>query len=410
MNILTTELLSRPTHDFMLENGLRVIVHEDHRTAEACLTLQYKVDSDDEYPHQKGINELVLDVLYSPDDETIKQLPNIGGMETGHDGIVLPREHLEMAFKAKSSFMRQIPQENVLRHHLEIWKSAKKKNTTPPTLHLGFNHPLEMLADSGRRRYLQPAGAADCAELTLEQLQSWHQTWYGPNNAVLVVSGDVSIDEVKRLAARYFGEIARHGNPDRATQLLAAPELGYRQIIAQQDISEPMLQVIFNIPGFETTADHRAAIALRLMPELFTRSVPARLLKLEPNLPSMVARTRFGRGDGLLGFALGYTMKPDEIEKHMSTLLEDIKRTPFTRDDIEPAIRISSAKLQNTMGTVTGQSLLISQAATRGYPLEVIELEVTRLKSITPEDIQKAATTYLTRERASLAHIVPMTV
>ena len=124
----------------------------------------------------------------------------------------------------------------------------------------------------------------------------------------------------------------------------------------------------------------------------------------------MVARTRFGRGDGLLGFALGYTMKPDEIEKHMSTLLEDIKRAPFTRDDIEPAIKISSAKLQNTMGTVTGQSLLISQAATRGYPLEVIELEVTRLKSITPEDIQKAATTYLTRERASLAHIVPMTV
>ncbi|MDQ0126300.1 zinc protease [Pseudomonas lini] len=408
MNVFTTELFSRPTHEFILENGQRVIVHEDHRTAEACLTLQYKVDSDDEHPHQKGINEAVLDAMYSYDDETIEQLPNVGGRETGFDGIVLPREHLEMAFEAKSSFMRQVLQEDVLRRHLEIWRFGKKKNTIPPTLRFGFNHQLEMLADKGRSHYLPPAGAAEGTEPTLEQLQSWHQDWYGPNNSVLVVSGDVSIDEVKRLAEKYFGEIARHGSPNRATQVLTVPELGYRQITAQQDIPQPMLQVIFNIPGLETTTAPQAASALQLMTELFTRSAPARLLKLDPNLPSMVARSRYGRGDGMLGFALGYTLQPDEIEDHMWTILERIKQTPFTCDEIEPAIKIFSAALQNTMDTVTGQSLLISRVATRDYPLELLELEITRIKSVTPEDIQKAAITYLTRERASLAHIFPM--
>ena len=408
MNVTTTELFSRPTHEITLKNGLKVIVCEDHRTADACLTLTYKVSPDDESVEQKGISKAVLDARneYKYPDQSV----NIDGFQHANNIMSFPREHLETMFKALSSFIRFVPQEKVFRRHLECWKSVKKQGLFPRAINIGFNPELEKLAAKGRRHYTAPASAATDIEPTLEQLQSWHQNWYGPNNLLLVATGNISIAEAKRLAELYLGDIASHGAPNRCSSVLTTPELGYRQTTPVcKNISQPMMQVIFNIPSLATTTDHQSVRALDIMLNLLSKSAPARLLAIEENLPSILAHlNRLPRSDNTLAIAFHHSWESLEIEFQFWRIIEEIKRSPFSTDEIELAIKSHSAAMQRVFDDPRKLATYISALMVADISLQRLELELTQHQKTTPDEVQKAAIDYLTRERASVAHISPM--
>ncbi|VVO41624.1 M16 family metallopeptidase [Pseudomonas fluorescens] len=407
MNVTTTELFSRPTHEFTLQNGLKVIVCEDHRTVDACLTLTYKVSPDDESLEQQGISKAVLEAKneFKYPDQSV----NIDGFQHADNIISFPSEHLETMFKALSSFIRFVPQEEVFRRHLECWKAVNQQALFPRAIAIGFNPELEKLAAKGRRHYTAPASAATDIEPTLEQLQSWHHDWYGPNNLLLVATGKVSIGEVERLAELYLGEIARQGTPNRCSSMLTTPELGYRQTTqACKDISQPMMQVMFNIPSLATTMDHQSVRALDIMFNLLSKSAPARLTAIEKNLPLIIAQlNRFPRSDSMLAIAFHHSWEPLEIEFQFWKIIEEIKRSPFSTDEIELAIKSHSASMQRVFDDARKLARYISALLVADISLERLELELTQHQKTTPDDVQKAAINYLTRERASVAHILP---
>ncbi|VVO06004.1 M16 family metallopeptidase [Pseudomonas fluorescens] len=407
MNVTTTELFSRPTHELTLQNGLKVIVCEDHRTADACLQLTYRVGPDDESLEQKGIGKAVLGAKneYKHLDQSVK----IDGFQHSDNIMSFPPEHLETMFKALNSFIRFVPQEEVFRRHLECWKSVNKQDLFPRTIDIGFNPELEKLAAKGRRHYTAPASAATAIEPTLEQLQSWHQNWCGPNNLLLVATGNVSIGEIERLAELYLGVIARHGTPNRSS-VLTTPELGYRQTIhAGKNIPEPMMQVIFNIPSLATTTDHQSVRALDIMRDLLSKSAPARLIAIEENLPSVFTRLdRIPRSDSMLAIAFHHSWEPLEIEFQFWRIIEEIKRSPFSTDEIELAIKSHSASMQRVFDDARKLATYISALMVADISLGRLKLEFTHHQKTTPDDVQKAAINYLTRERASVAHISPM--
>jgi zinc protease len=408
MNVTTTELFSRPTHELTLQNGLKVIVCEDHRTVDAFLRLTYKVSPDDESLEQHGIREAVLEAKneFNYSDQPV----NIDGFQHANDIMSFPSEHLETMFKVLSSFISFVPQEEMFRRHLECWKAVNQPELFPRAITIGFNPELEKLAAKGRRHYTAPASAATDIEPTLEQLQSWHQNWCGPNNLLLVATGNVSIGEVERLAELYLGEIARHGTPYRCSSVLTTPELGYRQTTgACKDISEPMMQVIFNIPSLATTKDHQSVRALDIMSNLLSTSAPARLTAIEKNLSKILAQLlRFPRSDGILAIAFHHSWEPLEIEFQFWRIIEEIKRSPFSTDEIELAIKSHSASLQRVFDDPRTLATYISALMGVDSSLQRLELELTQYQKTTPDEVQKAAINYLTRERASVAHILPM--
>src|SRR5690606_34657418 len=105
---------------------------------------------------------------------------------------------------------------------------------------------------------------ADLERMTVEELRHWYQAWYAPNNATLVVVGNVTRDEVSNLAERYFGAIPRREVPPaKAPRELAEP--GERRITLHLRTQLPSLLMGFNVPGLATAKEARQVHALRLI-------------------------------------------------------------------------------------------------------------------------------------------------
>ena len=109
---------------------------------------------------------------------------------------------------------------------------------------------------------------ADLDRMT-SRSRGWYQSWYMPNNAILVVVGNVTLDEVKTLAQRYFGPIARRNVPPAKIPLELA-EPGERQLTLHVQTQFPSLILGFNVPSIVTAQDKRAVTALRLILDLLS--------------------------------------------------------------------------------------------------------------------------------------------
>ena len=112
--------------------------------------------------------------------------------------------------------------------------------------------------------------------MKVEELRHWYQSWYVPNNATLVVVGDVTPDEVKTLAQRYFGPIPKRDVPPAKIPLELA-EPGERQITLHVQTQLPSLMLGFNVPGLATAEDKRSVNALRLISALLDGGYSARI-------------------------------------------------------------------------------------------------------------------------------------
>ncbi len=415
MNAPTTQLASRPTYEVTLDNGLKVIVREDHRTPEFCSTVAYGVGNSYENPEEWGLSLLLLDILFDDYGRETAFAKEMGGDALNWGGdtldqvIRLPRAHLESAFKFQSAIMKKEPQDEVIRRHLDLMILRSKTKSLFVSA-VSFSPELEALIETGTSYYRPPEGiTANLERLTVEHVKQWHKAFFGPNNAVLTVAGDITPDEVKRYADEYFGDIARCDTPDRA--VVRGPSApGYRRITQHLDTRHPLMLIVFNTPSIATATDYKTVRALHVIGALLSNAAPAHLATIGQNPALIIASSpRYLRGDTRLSFAYYFEGDPDEAEAGFWSLLEELKRTPLSQADIAQAIDTVSTKRQRINDSVEAQSRIIGTLVHIGCPWQLLDLEVAQLKSVTPSDIQNVAQTFLTRERVSVGHIFPVT-
>jgi len=253
-------------HDFTLENGLRVIVSEDRRTPVAAVRLTYRVGSHQEYPGLTGVSQ-VLKHLVTEENATVS-----------HDATTffrtLPKERLDEALAKAADMTSNLTLSATAFNHAIHAAKAARSSSGPEGQALASLHAL-LFPTSGYRT--PPSGhLADLERLTLEDVKQWHASWYAPNNAVLVVVGDVDPGQVEALARRHFGPLHRRALPvSRIPLELDAP--GERSMTLPFLGTKPRLYLAFNWPSYATSADPDQVAALRLLPYLLTESPEARL-------------------------------------------------------------------------------------------------------------------------------------
>jgi zinc protease len=410
MNTSTNELTPRPTHEFTLDNGLKVIVREDHRKPEFCSSLVYGVGPSYEYPEEWGLSEALFHAAFEETGRKTASIQEMGGHvqfefnEHMSLELQLPREHLETAFKLQFAIMAKELQDEDIRRALDRRILLSKRKSLAVGVH-GYSPELKALIETGSGMYRPPEGiTANLERLTVEQVKQWHKTWFGPNNAVLSIAGDITPDEVKGFAEEYFGGIARCDLPDRpVVRGPSAP--GYRRITQHLETEHPLMQIVFNTPGVATTTDYQTVRALQVIGALVSDSAPAQLGQIARSMLSNAVR--YLRGDTQLSFCFGFT-DPDKAESTFWSFVEELKRTPLSQVDIEQVINTVSAERADVLDSVRAQSMIIAMLVNNKCPWQLIDLEVTQLKNVTPADIQQAAQIYLTRDRVSIGRIYPL--
>ncbi len=419
---------SQPTHEFVLDNGLKVIVREDHRAPVVVSQLWYKVGSSYESPGQTGLSHALEHMMFKGSrklkaGEASRILRELGAEEnafTSDDYTayyqVLARDRLAVAFELEADRLAHLtlPADEFARE-IEVIKEERRLRTDDKPSALAFERFKAMAYPASGYHTPTIGWMDDLKRMSIEELRAWYQTWYAPNNATLVVVGDVTPDEVRSLAERYFGPIERRPVPV-AERPLELDQPGERRLTLHVKTQVPSLIMAFNTPSLATTDSPRQIHALRLVSALLDGGYSARLPEQLERGKELVTSASawydaYTRGDSLFVLSATPNLQKqhglDDVEAALWEQLERLKQNAPTAEELERVRAQVIAGLVYERDSITQQATTIGQLETVGLSWQLMDEELSALEAVTPEDIQQAARHYFTRSRLSVAHVLP---
>ncbi|MCS3469333.1 zinc protease [Pseudomonas sp. JUb42] len=418
----------QPTHEYTLDNGLKLVVREDHRAPVVVSQIWYKVGSSYETPGQTGLSHALEHMMFKGSEkagpgEASLILRDLGAEEnafTSDDYTayyqVLARDRLSVAFELEADRMAhlKLPADEFSRE-IEVIKEERRLRTDDKPGAKAYERFKAMAYPASGYHTPTIGWMADLDRMKVEELRHWYESWYVPNNATLVVVGDVQPDEVKALAERFFGAIPRRAVPP-AKQPLELPEPGERRITVHVKTQLPSLLYGFNVPSLTTATDPRSVNALRLISAILDGGYSARISSRLERGSEVVSGASssydaFTRGDSLFMISASpNTQKKKtlaDVEAGIWGLLNELKTKPPTSEELERVRAQVISGLVYERDSITSQASTIGELETIGLSWKQIDNELSDLQSVTPADIQLAARTYFTRERLSVAHVLP---
>ncbi|GIZ12566.1 pitrilysin family protein [Pseudomonas sp. NCCP-436] len=419
---------AQPTHEFSLDNGLKVIVREDHRAPVVVSQLWYKVGSSYETPGSTGLSHALEHMMFKGSrkfgpGEASRILRELGAEEnafTSDDYTayyqVLARDRLDVALELEADRLAalQLPADEFARE-IEVIKEERRLRTDDRPASLAYERFKAMAYPASGYGIPTIGWMADLERMDIEDLRAWYQKWYAPNNATLVIVGDVTADEVRTQVQRHFGDIPRRTVPP-AKLPLELPAAGERRTTLYLKTQLPSLLMGFNVPGLATSETPRQVYALRLAAALLDGGYSARLsarLERGEELVSGASAwyNAFTRGDSL--FVLSATpnvQKGRTLEEAEAGLWRELRALQQTPPSAEELARVRAqviAGLVYERDSITSQATSIGMLETVGLSWRLSDQELTELEAVTPADIQQAARTFFVRDRLSVAHILP---
>lgn len=419
---------SQPTHEFMLDNGLKVIVREDHRAPVVVSQLWYKVGSSYESPGQTGLSHALEHMMFKGSGkleagEASRILRELGAEEnafTSDDYTayyqVLARDRLAVAFELEADRLAslKLPADEFARE-IEVIKEERRLRTDDKPSALAFERFKAMAYPASGYHTPTIGWMADLERMSVEELRRWYERWYVPNNATLVVVGDVTQAEVRELAERYFGPISSRPVPE-AKRPLELDEPGERRLTLHVKTQVPSLIMAFNTPSLATSETPREIHALRLISALldggYSARLPQQLERGEELVTSASAwYDAYARGDSLFLLSATPNRQKDrsleDVEAGLWKQLEQLKQSAPSQEELERVRAQVIAGLVYERDSISHQATTIGQLESVGLSWRLMDEELSALEAVTADDIQQAARHYFTRSRLSVAHVLP---
>ena len=419
---------AQPTHEFRLANGLKIIVREDHRAPVVVSQLWYKVGSSYETAGQTGLSHALEHMMFKGSrklgpGESSRILRELGAEEnafTSDDYTayyqVLASDRLAVALELEADRLAslKLPADEFARE-IEVIKEERRLRTDDKPSSLAYERFKALAYPASGYRNPTIGWMADLKRMNVDDLRTWYRTWYVPNNATLVVVGDVQPEQVKALVERYFGSIPARPVPAAKAPLELA-EPGERRTTLYLKTQLPSLLYGFNVPSLGSAKDAKPVHALRLISALLdggdSARLPARLERGEELVSG--ASTWYdahARGDSLFVISAtpnvqtGKTLQ--QVEDGLWRQLKDLQDNPPSAEELARVRAQVIAGLVYERDSITSQATSIGELETVGLSWRLLDQDLAALESITPADIQAAARTYFTRTRLTVAHILP---
>ncbi|QEP45191.1 insulinase family protein [Ectothiorhodospiraceae bacterium BW-2] len=413
-------------HQYQLDNGLKIVVKVDRRAPVVVSQIWYKIGSSYEPSGATGISHVLEHMMFQgtdkvPGSEFSRIIADNGGKEnafTGRDYTSyfqqLERSRLEIAFELEADRMRnlRLQADDFKREREVVIEERRLRTDDKPT---ALTYEQFMATAFNNNPYGQPiiGWMSDLEQLTLDDLQQWYQRWYAPNNATLVVAGDVEPEAVFALAKRHFGNLP----PSQLTavkQRQEPPQYGERRLTVRAAAKVPLVLMGYQVPVLRTSDAPWKSYALELLAYVLDGGDSARLSR------DLV------RGEALAASAgAGY----DLYARHDSLfLLEGVPVDGVTPAKIEQALKRQVAELQQQLvkpeeleriktqliaskvyeqDSLFYQAMQIGMLETVGLNWQLADSYIEQLQALTPQQLQQVAQEYLIDSRLTVAWLLP---
>jgi zinc protease len=383
-----------PFEQRTLDNGLQVIVHPDASVPLVATHLMYHVGSRNEPPGSRGFAHLFEHLLFQgsenvPEGEHFSRIQSAGGTLNGTTWFdrtnyyeTLPSGDLDLALWLESDrmgfFLPAITQAK-LDNQRDVVKNERRQSYENRPYGLAVETMLERAYPEGHPyRHPTIGYMADLDGASLDDVRQWFESWYGPNNAVLVISGAVEPDDAFRRAERWFGEIPARPTPDRGeVPIVLNGKPG--EVVVPDRVSVPRVYMMFHAPPFPDPGFEPADVLCSLLAE--------------------------GRSSRLYR-ALVYEQR---VAADVSAFVwpSECVDTATTEIELQGARNRARRQLVRQLDSVTRRADLLAHAAVlrgdAGYINQVFE----RYEQMPPDEVALSARTLLDPARRSVVHVVP---
>ncbi|THD12504.1 peptidase M16 [Pseudofulvimonas gallinarii] len=403
-----------PYQTFSLDNGLRVVVHTDRKAPVVAINIWYHVGSKDEQPGRTGFAHLFEHLMFQGtenyNDEFFKPFEMVGATDmngtTSFDRTNyfanVPTTALDlglwMASEQMGHFLGSVDQAR-LDEQRSVVQNEKRQSENQP-YGMVWQHLLSSLFPAGHRYAHLPIGSmADLDAATLDDVRWWFRSWYGPNNAVLVLAGDIDLETARTKVTRYFGDI-----PAGPTMAQPPVDVPARKASTRATLPDRVAQTRLYRAWVTPQFGSRDETHLKLIGEILGGSAASRLdrrLVHQEKLVDMVSA--FSGADQLAGtFIIVADIKrgvdPARVEAAIDEEIERLRRRGPDRAELDRArtsIRATFVRAIEHVGGFSGKADVLAQCTVLTGDPGCFRQALARVQGASSRDLRNAARQWL---------------
>jgi zinc protease len=415
---------------YELPNGLTLIVHEDHSDPIVHVEVTYHVGSAREVPGKTGFAHFFEHMMFQgsdnvKDDEHFKIVSESGGTMNGTTNRdktnyfeTMPSNQLETALWLESDRMGFLL-DAVDQKKFEVQRSTVKNEKSQNI----ENQPYAMAIVEVAGQTLYPLGhpyswpvigyVDDLDRVGVDDLKEFFLRWYGPNNAYVVVSGDVNTADVVKLTEKYFGSIPK--GPEVRKQRPEKVLLASNQYAKYEDnVYFPLTFVVYpTVPQF-----HRDEAAMDILADLLgggNNSIMYKsFVKTEDAVQANSSHPTSELAGELQMFVLSYpdfsiTMNEmfNNVEKKLNTMLDEFATSGITEEAVERAKTQITSGMIDRLTSVAGKSSMLTRYIMFGRPSFNFADDYGRYQEVSTEDVKRVFERYIYKKNAAYVNVLP---
>lgn len=416
-------------HEFVLDNGLKLIVKEDHRAPVVVSQIWYKVGSIDEVNGLTGVAHVLEHMMFKgtkkfPNGEFSKKIAAAGGREnafTSYDYTgyyqQLHKHSLPMAMELESDRMRNIVlTEEEFSKEIKVVMEERRLRTDDQPRALLYEKMMAMAFQAHPYKNPIIGWMNDLENMRVADAKDWYNRWYAPNNAILVVVGDVEAKEVLGLAQKYYGDIKTGAVLPLNTRhpQLEPVQQGSKRINVKAPAELPYLIMGYHVPAIKNISSDWEPYALEVLESILDGHASARLNKslVRENQIANSADAGYSamsRGPGMFFLSAvpraGKTVH--DLEQALRGEIEKIVKTGVT---VEELARVKAQVIAGHIyqrDSIFSQAMQIGRFESIGLSHRDIDTILEKIKMITAEQIVDVAKKYFTDDNLTVATLDP---
>jgi zinc protease len=417
-----------------LKNGLKVIVQEDHRAPVVVSQVWYRAGSLDEVNGKTGVAHVLEHMMFKgtkkvPAGMFSRQIAAAGGKEnafTSKDYTCyfqqLEKSRLPLSFQLESDRMANLQiSDDEFAKEIEVVKEERRwRSEDKPQSRVNeqFESSLYRAHPYGRPVV---GFMNDLENMTADDAREWYRTWYAPNNATVVVVGDVKAKEVFALAEKTFGQLKAKPLPVRKPQVEPA-QIGERRAIVKAPAKLPYFVMGFHTPALKNGEAYSEQdwepYALEVLSSILSGNDASRLNQKLVREQAIALEIDTGYDSTNRGQTSTFEVaaspsegvSQEDLIKAIWAQIEDVKNKGVTAAELH---RVKAAVIAADVykrDSMFYQGMQIGQLETMGYPLTLLQNNAARVQAVTSEQVQAVAKKYLVPDQMTLVTLDPQPI
>ncbi len=408
--------------EHILSNGMKVLLVEEPKAPVITVQIWYKVGSRNEIMGRAGLSHMLEHMMFKGTQkhgkgEFSKTIKKNGGNDnafTSQDYTAyfenLAADKLALALELESDRLQGLLlDDKEFQLEREVVKEERRLRTED-------NPQAYMVEQMFAQAFMEHpyhwpiiGWFPDLNAMTREDLQRHYEQYYVPNNATVVIVGDVKTETALPLIKQYFEGLPK-GSPPPIQQIVDPPQTGERRIVVKREAQLPFIYLGYKVPNFKSPDVHALAVlenilssgkSSRLHDALVYRKKLALAvgasyseLSADPELYTVYAVVRPGA-------------KIDEVEKALLTEIERFKKQGPSAKEMQKAKNQVEARHVFEQDSVFRQAMLLGTAETVGAGWQYVDNYVANLRKVTEQDVRRVARQYLVPDRLTTGILVP---